>query len=170
MSKGAFNQPAIDLPDEAPVPVAARKVKLPLEGWIGAILVAMLLLVALLAPVIAPAPPNEMDLLALLQWPTWSGEPPLHLLGTDHLGRDILSRLMWGARITCTVAFLAALGAACFGTLLGVLAGHGYQREFMLGARPRLTEAISAIRSRPPGQRPSKRGLQTEPPQGCGHR
>jgi len=123
MSEDILVRPAIETPADAPLAVPARGPKLPLEGWIGAILVATLVLVALLAPWIAPAPPNDMDLLALLQWPSWSGEPPLHLMGTDHLGRDILSRLMWGARIACVVAFLAALGAAIFGTILGVIAG-----------------------------------------------
>jgi peptide/nickel transport system permease protein len=123
MSEDILVRPAIETPADAPLAVPARGPKLPLEGWIGAILVATLVLVALLAPWIAPASPNDMDLLALLQWPSWSGEPPLHLMGTDHLGRDILSRLMWGARIACVVAFLAALGAAIFGTILGVIAG-----------------------------------------------
>ena len=117
------SQTPVAVPAKIPAMAAARGAKLPLDGWIGASLVAILVLVALLAPWVSPAAPNDMDLLALLQWPTWSGEPPLHFLGTDHLGRDILSRLMWGARIACVVALFAAIGAAFFGTILGVIAG-----------------------------------------------
>jgi peptide/nickel transport system permease protein len=116
-------QPSIGPDNGGAMVAASRGARLPLEGWIGLVLVALLVLIALLAPVIAPAPPNEMDLLALLQWPTWTGPPPLHLLGTDQLGRDLLSRVVWGARIACTVAFLAAVGAAFFGSILGVVAG-----------------------------------------------
>ena len=47
-----------------------------------------------------------------------------HWLGTDHLGRDILSRILWGARTVLTVAPLAVLGAAILGSLLGLTAGY----------------------------------------------
>ncbi len=123
MSSDIPVQPTVEIEIADIAPAKSRGAKLPLEGWMGAVLVAILVIVAIFAPWIAPTSPNDMDLLALLQWPNWSGEPPLHFLGTDHLGRDILSRLMWGARITCVVAFLAAIGAAFFGAILGVIAG-----------------------------------------------
>ena len=61
----------------------------------------------MLAPWIAPYPPNANDLAALAH-PTPSAA---HWLGTDHLGRDILSRILWGARTVLAVAPLAVLGA-----------------------------------------------------------
>jgi peptide/nickel transport system permease protein len=75
---------------------------------------------ALLAPWLAPYPPNEIDP-ALVADPYPSAQ---HWLGVDHLGRDILSRLLWGARTVLTVAPLAVLGAAVLGTFLGLLAGY----------------------------------------------
>ena len=79
--------------------------------WVGA---------ALLAPWLAPYPPNASDLTALAH-PTPSAA---HLLGTDHLGRDILSRVLWGARTVLTVAPIAVLGATAFGSLVGLAAGY----------------------------------------------
>jgi len=80
---------------------------------------------ALLAPLIAPFPPNATDAVAFAH-PTPSA---LHWLGTDHLGRDILSRILWGARRVLTVAPIAVLAAAIFGTILGLCAG--YYRGFI---------------------------------------
>ena len=78
------------------------------------------IVVALLAPLIAPYPPNATDALAVAH-PTPSAA---HWLGTDHLGRDILSRVLWGARRVLTVAPVAVLAAAIAGTLLGLCAGY----------------------------------------------
>ena len=78
------------------------------------------IVVALLAPLLAPYPPNATDALAVAH-PTPSAA---HWLGTDHIGRDILSRLLWGARRVLTVAPVAVLAAAIVGTLLGLCAGY----------------------------------------------
>jgi peptide/nickel transport system permease protein len=75
---------------------------------------------ALLAPVIAPYPPNANDV-AALGHPTPSVK---HWLGTDHMGRDLLSRILWGARTVLTVAPVAVLGATILGSLLGLTAGY----------------------------------------------
>jgi peptide/nickel transport system permease protein len=76
--------------------------------------------VALLAPVIAPYPPNANDYATLANpYPT-----ARHWLGTDHLGRDLLSRVVWGARTVLTVAPLAVLGATLLGSLFGLTAGY----------------------------------------------
>jgi len=87
---------------------------------IGAGLVLLWVALAVLAPVIAPYPPNANDMAAVAH-PTPSAA---HWLGTDHLGRDILSRILWGARPVLTVAPLAVLGAAVLGSLLGLTAGY----------------------------------------------
>ena len=76
--------------------------------------------VALLAPVLAPYPPNANNLAALAN-PRPSAA---HWLGTDHLGRDLLSRVMWGARTVLSVAPLAVAGATLLGALLGLTAGY----------------------------------------------
>lgn len=76
--------------------------------------------IALLAPAIAPFPPNKIDPLQIAYpYPTLT-----YWLGVDHLGRDLLSRIMWGARTVLTVAPLAVLGAAALGTLLGLVSGY----------------------------------------------
>ena len=79
--------------------------------WVG---------LAILAPAIAPYAPNANDLAALAH-PTPSRA---HWLGTDQLGRDLLSRILWGARPVLVIAPLAVLGAAALGSLLGLAAGY----------------------------------------------
>ena len=87
---------------------------------IGACIILFWIAAALLAPAIAPYPPNATSLAALAH-PTPSAA---HWLGTDQLGRDILSRILWGARTVLLVAPLAVLGAAILGSLLGLTAGY----------------------------------------------
>ncbi|MGO8919920.1 MAG: ABC transporter permease [Stellaceae bacterium] len=90
----------------------------------GGVLLA-LILVALAAPLIAPHDPLEQDLLVSFEPPFWrDGADPAFLLGTDSLGRDILSRLIYGARVALTVALVAATLAGLLGTALGLLAGY----------------------------------------------
>jgi peptide/nickel transport system permease protein len=90
------------------------------SAMIGIALTLFWALAALLAPWLAPYPPNASDLAALAH-PTPSAA---HWLGTDHLGRDILSRILWGARTVLTVAPIAVLGATAFGSLVGLTAGY----------------------------------------------
>jgi peptide/nickel transport system permease protein len=75
---------------------------------------------ALLAPWISPYPPNAQDYAALGS-PTPSAQ---HWLGTDHLGRDLLSRILWGARAVLAIAPLTVVGASILGSLLGLYAGY----------------------------------------------
>jgi dipeptide transport system permease protein len=91
----------------------------------GAAVVLLLAAAAAAAPLLAPHDPLEQDLLLSFLPPFWrSGADPGFLLGTDSLGRDILSRLIYGARIALTVALVAATLAALLGTVLGLLAGY----------------------------------------------
>jgi peptide/nickel transport system permease protein len=88
------------------------------------------LFAALFAPLIAPHDPLEQDLLMTRVSPAWmQGGEPGYWLGTDGLGRDVLSRLIHGSRIALTVAFVAAPLACIIGSLLGLLAG--YYRGFL---------------------------------------
>ena len=75
---------------------------------------------AALAPALAPYPPNANDLAALGH----TTASRAHWLGTDHLGRDLLSRILWGARPVLVIAPLSVLGAAALGSLLGLAAGY----------------------------------------------
>jgi len=90
----------------------------------GAAVLALVLLCAVFAGVVAPHDPLEQDLMAASLPPAWGAEGDrTHLFGTDSLGRDILSRLVWGARPAMIVAFAGATLAGCIGTLLGLWAG-----------------------------------------------
>jgi ABC-type dipeptide/oligopeptide/nickel transport system permease subunit len=92
--------------------------------WVGAVLVAVLVLVALLAPLIAPHDPLEQDLMSAQLPPAWvSGGDSAYLLGTDSLGRCVLSRLIYSARTAVAVALIAASLAAVIGITLGLVAG-----------------------------------------------
>jgi peptide/nickel transport system permease protein len=91
-----------------------------IPAMIGIALIVFWVLAAALAPWLSPYPPNASDLKALAH-PTPSAA---HWLGTDHLGRDILSRVLWGARTVLTVAPIAVLGATAFGSLVGLAAGY----------------------------------------------
>lgn len=86
---------------------------------IGAIMLFMIILSALFAPWIAPYDPSQTDLVNKLAAP--SAE---HLLGTDRFGRDILSRLLYGGRISLLVGFASVFGALLIGTTVGAIAGY----------------------------------------------
>src|SRR5258708_4394314 len=90
----------------------------------GAALVAVLVLVAVFAPVLAPHDPLEQDLMSAQLPPGWmQGDDRAYLLGTDSLGRCVLSRLIYSARIAVAVALIAATLAALIGVALGLFAG-----------------------------------------------
>ena len=92
---------------------------------IGAAIVLAAVLIALSAPLIAPHDPYYQDLLNRLVPPVWDSRGSWeHILGTDHLGRDYLSRLIYGARISLLIGVGAALISGLIGTILGVAAGY----------------------------------------------
>lgn len=127
----------VDLPASAPQLGVARGRPRPAGGRsvaralladprlvLGGGFVLALAIVALLAPLIAPHDPLEQDLMASVLPPAgFPDADPAYRLGTDDLGRDVLSRLVYGTRVALTVAFAAAFAAAAAGTLLGLLAG-----------------------------------------------
>lgn len=88
-------------------------------GRLGLVLVILVVLAALLAPLIAPQDPNQIDVLNRFSGPTL-----LNPLGTDQLGRDIASRLLFGTRIALGVAVLSILIALVTGLLLGIAAAY----------------------------------------------
>jgi peptide/nickel transport system permease protein len=88
-------------------------------GRWGAALTLFLVIIALGAPWIAPANPTAQNLPARLEAPS-----PAHWMGTDELGRDILSRVIYGARVSMTVSVCVVLGAGIVGLAIGALAGY----------------------------------------------
>ncbi|WP_307865332.1 ABC transporter permease [Streptomyces montanisoli] len=86
---------------------------------------ALMLIAALFAPLIAPDDPNAQDLLTRLRPPAWEhGGSSAHLLGTDQLGRDMLSRVIYGSRVSLLVGASAALLAGVIGTAVGLASGY----------------------------------------------
>ena len=93
-------------------------------GVIGLGMVSFVLAVALLSPFLSPQDPLEQDLQARLKPPFWDEKTdPKYLMGTDPVGRDMLSRLIYGSRISLSVGFLTMSFSAMVGITLGILAG-----------------------------------------------
>ena len=92
---------------------------------LGCFLLLIIILMAALAPVLAPHDPYHQVLLNRLKPPFWmTGGSWTHPLGTDHLGRDYLSRLMYGAQISLLIGLATALISGCIGVFLGLVAGY----------------------------------------------
>ena len=92
---------------------------------LGAFIVGGVLLVAVFAPYLAPHDPFAQDLMARLTPPQWlDGSSPDHLFGTDQLGRDYLSRLIYGARISMLIGTLTVVTSGLIGITLGIVGGY----------------------------------------------
>src|SRR6266446_10689269 len=93
--------------------------------WISFFIIAVLIVVAVLAPLVAPHSPTEQSLPDKLTPPAWQeGGSTKHLLGTDILGRDVLSRLIYGARVSLIVAAAALLAGGGVGLMVGIVSGY----------------------------------------------
>jgi peptide/nickel transport system permease protein len=92
---------------------------------VGLLVLLAVVASAVLAPVIAPYDPTAQEITRRLKPPGWASPgDPLNVLGTDHLGRDILSRIIFGARISLIIGLSAVAVAGTLGTLLGLVAGY----------------------------------------------
>jgi peptide/nickel transport system permease protein len=92
---------------------------------VGALIVSLVIVAALAAPLLATTDPIDQDLTVVLKPPFWLEDGSLqHPLGTDHLGRDVYSRLVYGAQISLTISVLAALLGAAVGVAAGLVAGY----------------------------------------------
>lgn len=91
----------------------------------AALILLLIVATAIFAPLIAPHDPLEPDITARLRPPFWmENAAPTHPLGTDQIGRDILSRIIYGGRVSLTVGLLAVIIASSIGILLGLAAGY----------------------------------------------
>lgn len=124
------------MPDGRPdLPLTYRILHEP-RAVFGLIVLGLMLLAAVFAPWLSPHDPLEQDLLSSFLPPSWQANgDPVFLLGTDNLGRDIVSRLIFGARTALIVALVAAALAALLGTVLGMLAGFYGGKTDMLISR-----------------------------------
>jgi peptide/nickel transport system permease protein len=101
----------------------ARRV--PPVVWLCAATLLVMSLAALFAPLVAPRDPTDQSLMLRLKPPIWQieGEPG-YILGTDEVGRDILSRIIYGARVSLTIGLVGVLIGSILGTVLGMMAGY----------------------------------------------
>ncbi len=121
---------------------------------LGIILVVFLVSVAILAPIISPYDPIKQDLKHRLQPPSWQ-----HPFGTDQLGRDILSRVIWGSRISLLIAIIVVAFSFIVGTSIGIISGYfgGKIDEVLMRltdmfmAFPRLVLALAVAAALGPG-------------------
>lgn len=91
---------------------------------LGVILLSVPVICAIFAPWLVSHDPAAQSLIARLQPPAWQGGNPEFILGTDGLGRDLLSRLIYGARVSLLVGLTVVLIGGTVGTLIGVLSGY----------------------------------------------
>ncbi len=105
---------------------------------IGFVIVVLILLVAIFAPVIAPYDPIQNDLMDRLKLPSTE-----HWLGTDQLGRDILSRIIYGTQISLIIGFSAVISSAFIGALMGLAAAH--YGGWVFTVIMRLTDVLMAL-------------------------
>jgi len=133
---------------------AARRFRRNRGAVIGLALVALLVVVAVLAPVLAPYAPDAQDLRARLRPPSRA-----HLFGTDEFGRDILSRVLYGARISLFTGLVPVISGLVVGTSLGLLAGfyRGWVDDLLMRvmdvllAFPSLLLALAVVGTLGPG-------------------
>ncbi len=95
-------------------------------GFIGLAIIIIFVIVAFLAPIISPFDPSEQNLTERLHKPIWGNEnySSIHILGTDQLGRDVLSRIIYGSRISISVSLCGTIFGLIFGTIMGAIAGY----------------------------------------------
>ena len=132
----AVSRPSTAAPDVAPLapprPWAEREWVTLLRRLVrrrtalfGMLVVVAVLLAAALAPLVSPFDPLEQDIGQRLREPGWQDEQGrVHPLGTDHLGRDILARIIFGSRIALVVGLAAVLISGVLGMLIGLVAGY----------------------------------------------
>jgi len=113
-------------------------------GMTGLVIVLCIVGVAIFAPWLAPHDPSKVDLSLMLTPPAWLDNGSMaHLLGTDNLGRDVFSRILYGSRVSLLVGVCAVLLSGCIGTLLGIIAG--FYGGWVGTAIMRLTDSLLAL-------------------------
>lgn len=119
----AIATPAV--PVLSPRQVALRRARRHGGFWIGGVILAIIVLAAIFAPLLAPYDPALQSLDTRFIPPAWAeGGSAAHLLGTDNLGRDVASRLLYGARTSVMLGVLTVLVSGVIGVSLGLAAGY----------------------------------------------
>lgn len=136
--------------------VALRRLSRDLRATVSVVLLVLVVIAGIAGPWLAPASPTEIDATRLLQGPSAD-----HLFGTDELGRDVLSRVLVGSRVTLQVAVVGVGMALVLGTLIGLLSGYrgGWLDAVLMRvvdgflAFPMLVLALAVVAALGPGVR-----------------
>ncbi len=121
--------------------LAWRRLRRHRLAMVSLVVLVLLILMAIFAPYIAPHDPTAQPRGAGLRAMYFQAPSATHLLGTDDLGRDVLSRLIYGSRVSLLVGFLAAFSSVMVGTVLGALAGYFSGRPLRFYVGPLAREA-----------------------------
>jgi peptide/nickel transport system permease protein len=123
ISDAARSATSADVIDATPMRAARRRRLLPRRpaALIGLAILAIVVLLAIFAPLVAPFDPNDQDVSLRLSPPFQSGSP--YLLGTDQVGRDVLSRIIYGTRVALLVGIASVAISGAIGITLGLLSG-----------------------------------------------
>ncbi|MCP8938246.1 ABC transporter permease [Alsobacter sp. SYSU M60028] len=117
--------------------------RLDAKGILGFAILAVVVLCAVAAPWLSPLDPNAQDLASAIAPPAFGGGTAEHWLGTDRLGQDVLSRIIYGSRVSLVTALAAVAGSALVGTVLGMIAG--YFGGFAATVVMRLVDIVLAV-------------------------
>jgi peptide/nickel transport system permease protein len=120
----AIGRPELVLDAEQKRPARDWDIFLQLNFLLPATVLLLLVVAAIFAPLLSPYDPLQTSLTDRLKPPAFAGGSSSHLLGTDKLGRDVLSRIIFGARISLSVSLLVILITSVVGTTLGILGGY----------------------------------------------
>ena len=115
--------------------------RLHVKAFTGGVIVLLFITIGIIGPSIAPLDPNKQELTAMMKAPAGIGAP--HALGTDNLGRDILSRVIYGSRVSLLVAFAVVFVSGFIGIALGAVSGYfGGKTDFLI---QKLVEVVWAF-------------------------
>jgi peptide/nickel transport system permease protein len=127
--------------EKTPGAVSSALGRLHAKAFSGGSIVLIFILLGIFGPWLAPHDPNKQELTAMMKPPQGMGGA--HVLGTDNLGRDILSRIVYGARVSLLVAFAVVFVSGLIGVILGAISGYiGGKADFLI---QKLVEVIWAF-------------------------
>jgi peptide/nickel transport system permease protein len=127
--------------EKTPGAVSSALGRLHAKAFSGGSIVLIFILLGVFGPSLAPHDPNKQELTAMMKPPQGMGGA--HVLGTDNLGRDILSRIVYGARVSLLVAFAVVFVSGLIGVILGAISGYiGGKADFLI---QKLVEVIWAF-------------------------
>ncbi len=130
-------------PDPGATPPTGPRIATPATVWLFVGIIVSFVVIAVIAPLVAPFDPTQQDLLARLRPPGAEIDGKRYLLGTDEVGRDLLSRTIFGARISLSVAALSVCVSTALGTWLGMVSG--FYRGGIEAVVMRLVDTVLSI-------------------------